>query len=196
MVAITPFAGSNPSNLPIQNRFARIANTSTQTTYSQLIQRPVMCSPTTPSKKETLVTLGSTKFVANTSKNSASSSNASNIKEKREDGEGSPLMSLLYRTMSVKWWEKLPQQQASNMTVQSVVNYFTDSTGFGVQSQLDPTQSSLPTQDEEEELLRLMRAPTKEELRQLVQEIKKNAAQNSPPSSDEQENVPNLFQDA
>ncbi|KAI3759201.1 hypothetical protein L6452_06823 [Arctium lappa] len=105
-------------------------------------------------------------------------------------------MSFLYRTVSVKWWEKLPQQQASNMTVQGVVNYFTDSTGFGVQSQLDPTPSSLPTQDEEQELLRLMRAPTKEELRQLVQEIKKNAAQNSPPSSDEQENVPNLFQDA
>ncbi|KAI3728977.1 hypothetical protein L6452_17622 [Arctium lappa] len=105
-------------------------------------------------------------------------------------------MSLLYRIVSVKWWEKLPQQQASNMRVQGVVNYFTYSTGFGVQSQLDPTPSLLPTQDEEEELLRLMRAPTKEELRQLVQEIKKNAAQNSPPSSVEQENVPNLFQDA
>ncbi|KAI3681173.1 hypothetical protein L6452_35958 [Arctium lappa] len=70
------------------------------------------------------------------------------------------------------------------MMVQGVVNYFTDSTGFRVHSQLDPTPSSLPTQDEEEELLRLMRAPTKEELRQLVQEIKKNVAQNSPLTSD------------
>ncbi|KAI3681172.1 hypothetical protein L6452_35957 [Arctium lappa] len=178
MVALTPFAGSSPSNLPIQNRFAPIAITRTQTTYSQLIQRPVMCSPTTPSKKETLVTLGSTKFVANTSKNSASSSNASNIHSQRKKGRRrrKPTDVALVSPKSVKWWEKLPQQQASNMTVQGVVNYFTDSTSFGVQSQLDPTPSSLPTQDEEEELLRLMRAPTKEELRQLVQEIKKNAA--------------------
>ena len=105
-------------------------------------------------------------------------------------------MSHLYRSMSVKWWGKLPPQQASNMTIQGVVNYFTDSTGFGVQSQLDLPPSSLATQDEED-LRRLMCAPTKEELRQLVQEIKRNFAQNSPSSSViDKENVPNLFQDA
>ena len=57
-VTLTPFVGSNPSNLPIQNKFVPLSNysTQTQTTYSQLIQRPVVVSPTTPSKKETLVT--------------------------------------------------------------------------------------------------------------------------------------------
>ena len=42
-----------------------------------------------------------------------------------------------------------------------------------------------------------MSAPTKEELRRLVQEMKKSAAQNSPSSSMvEQEHVPRLSQDS
>ena len=75
MIVLTPFAGSSSSNLPIQNRFAPLVNSSPQPMYSQLIQRPIMYSPTTPSKKETLVSLGSPKFVSNTP---TSSSNASN----------------------------------------------------------------------------------------------------------------------
>ena len=69
------------------------------------------------------------------------------------------------------------------MTVQGVVNYFTRSTGFGVQSQLEPPPSSLSTQEEDEELRLLMSVPTKEELRRLVKEMKKSVAQNSPSNS-------------
>ena len=92
------------------------------------------------------------------------------VKEERTE-EGA-IKSRLYRVISAKWWEKLPPQQASKMTIQGVVNYFTDSTGFGVQSQLAPPPTSLPTQDEEEEPRLLISAPTKEELRRLVQEMK------------------------
>ena len=97
---------------------------------------------------------------------------------KEEMVEGGSMKSCLYRTTSVKWWDKFPSQQASNMTVQGVVTYFTGSTGFGVQSQLEPPPSSLSTQDEDEdeELRLLISAPTKEELRRLVKEMKKSAA--------------------
>ena len=77
--------------------------------------------------------------------------------------------------MSIKWWKNLPPHQASKMTIQGVVEYFTESTGFGVQTQLDPPPTQLATQDEEEELRLLMSAPYKEELRRLYHEIKRNA---------------------
>jgi len=84
---------------------------------------------------------------------------------KEERVERGALKPRLYRTVSVKWWDKLPPQQASKMTIQGVVNYFTESTGFGVQSQPGPPPTQLTTQDEEEELHLLMSAPTKEEFR-------------------------------
>ena len=116
------------------------------------------------------------------------------VKDERESAGA--IKPRLYRAMSVKWWEKLPSQQASKMTIQGVVEFFTGSTGFGVQSQLDPSPTQLATQDEEEELRLLMSAPSKEEHRRLYHEIKRNAVQNSPSNSiTEQEQTPRLSQD-
>ena len=99
--------------------------------------------------------------------------------------------------MSVKWWEKLPSQQVSKMSIQGVVEFFTGSTSFGVQSQLEPLPTQLATHDEEEELRLLMSAPSKEELRRLYHEIKRSAIQKSPSSSaSDQGQTPKLSQDS
>ena len=58
-----------------------------------------------------------------------------------------------------------------------------------------PPPRPLPSNEEEEELRLLMNAPTKEELRRLLQEIK-NSSQGSPTGSATQEDAQNLFQDA
>ena len=116
---------------------------------------------------------------------------------KNEQDSSGATKAHLYRIMSVKWWEKLPSQQVSKMTIQGVVEFFSGSTGFGVQSQLDPLPTQLATQDEEEELRLLMSAPTKEELRRLYHEIKRSAAQKSPSSSaSDQGQTPKLSQDS
>jgi hypothetical protein len=85
MVSITPFspfAGSIPSNLPIQNRFAQLGNPSSQSqTYSQLIQNPVVYSPSTPSKTNTLVSLGSPRFVSTPPSTASNASYVSNPNE-------------------------------------------------------------------------------------------------------------------
>ena len=85
MVTVTPFApfaGSNPSNLPIQNGFAPLVSPSSQPpTYSQLIQKPIAYSPSTPSKKETLVSLGSPKFVSTPPSTASNTSYVSNPNE-------------------------------------------------------------------------------------------------------------------
>ena len=85
MVSITPFspfAGSIPSNLPIQNRFAQLGNPSSQSqTYSQLIQNPVVYSTSTPSKTNTLVSLGSPRFVSTPPSTASNASYVSNPNE-------------------------------------------------------------------------------------------------------------------
>ena len=86
---------------------------------------------------------------------------------------------------------------STSLQYEGVVNYFTGSTGFGVQSELEPPPTALSTPEEEKELRLLMSVPTKEELRRLVKEMKKSAAQNSPSNSVvDQENTLRLSQDA
>ena len=70
------------------------------------------------------------------------------------DAEGTTPMSL-HRIVSVKWWEKLPVEQAAKMTAQRVVDHFTGTRSFGVQSTIAPPPSQLPTDSKEERVATL-----------------------------------------
>ena len=79
---------------------------------------------------------------------------------------------LLQRVSSVKWWDKLPEEQKEHLTIQGVSNYY--STNFGVPATLMPPlnpQSTLQTQEEEQEISQFMAANSREEIQKLIQEI-------------------------